>query len=166
MGTRSTKPPLRNSDFNINTAFPNEKQTPKFDKNDIKRLLGIQWFTWNQIANAMRHELYDNISITFMELINGDKRYQDIDHVLNELKKKMRIDENEVVYIKNLISRAKKFNPYKIEKKKKVKVMNVDQQLDTDIFNVYNCFLFSNFHFQQCDFKHIQPSSINLASIK
>eukprot|EP01084_Bolivina_argentea_P105473 188876_1 len=112
---------------------------------------------WYHIENAIKQELYDKISSKFMQMVNGKKRYNDIDQLLNELKKKMNIDENELNYLKQLIKRAKTcFYP---EKKQKYSKENT--RLVSDILSVHNCFLFSNFHFKQLDINDLKGLSIN-----
>eukprot|EP01084_Bolivina_argentea_P022634 42069_1 len=151
------------------------KQNP-YTKNEIDRLLPLSSTSqnkfilkWYHIENAIKQELYDKISSKFMQMVNGKKRYDDIDELLNELEKKMNIDQNELNYLKQLIERAKIFNLNITNDDEKVlwdQHTEVDMALITDIFSVHNCFLFSNFHFQQLDISDLKGLSVNEDLIK
>eukprot|EP01084_Bolivina_argentea_P105472 188874_1 len=142
----------------------NNQKAANVPPNEIERLLQLSLkspnifiLQWSHIENAIKQELYDKISSKFMQMVNGKKRYNDIDQLLNELKKKMNIDENELNYLKQLIKRAKTcFYP---EKKQKYSKENT--RLVSDILSVHNCFLFSNFHFKQLDINDLKGLSIN-----
>ena len=84
--------------------------------NAIQRLLDLKGnntfcLTWKHIANALNHELYDEISSAFMLIVNGPKRFEEIEDLLEALKTEKHIDQNEINYIKQLINRAKLFYP-------------------------------------------------------
>eukprot|EP01084_Bolivina_argentea_P227667 384532_1 len=155
-------------------------------KNKIQRLLQLTTtgqilnnfvLKWDHIGNAINQELYGKISLEFMNMVNGPKRYDDTDHLLKELKQNMRVDENEINYIRELTNRAKTFNPHEFGMYCNNELINnletnyglFREKLDTliinelgkgkvltaDIFSVYNCFLFSNFQFQQSDIEDL-----------
>eukprot|EP01084_Bolivina_argentea_P184379 317999_1 len=125
---------------------------------------------WKHIGNAMKHELYEEISKTFMEIINDKTKYKtDVGgDILFTLRNKAKIDTNEIKYIEQLIKRTMMFfHPFKsnnISQQYAVKsdqnplfaedneVMNgLNMSTLCDIYNVHNCFLFMNFNFQQYD---------------
>eukprot|EP01084_Bolivina_argentea_P151686 264749_1 len=131
--------------------------------NNIKLLLQLSSnnaygfvLQWYHIGNAIKQELYDKISIKFMNLVNGTTRYKDIDHLLSALSKKMNIDDNEINYLKKLINRAKTCNPLCAYRSRRAanfvwtKIYYLEKELVADIFSVYTCFVFSNFQFQKC----------------
>eukprot|EP01084_Bolivina_argentea_P293276 504366_1 len=109
--------------------------------------------TWQNIGNAITHELYEKISVQFMNMVNNETRYDDIDRLLNSLKKKIKIDENEVKYLRELIRRTKNSDICEIDL---VPLFNFKPNLIADVFSVYTCFLFSNFQFQKCDTTEIK----------
>eukprot|EP01084_Bolivina_argentea_P226908 383216_1 len=59
---------------------------------------------WERIGNAIHHELYENISHEFMQIIHNNK-YKTIKEILNALKNKVKMDDNEIKYMKQLIKR-------------------------------------------------------------
>lgn len=79
---------------------------------------------WKHISLAMKHELYDEISSSFMVIINKNKnKYSKITDpnikiILNKLKKNTSITENEVNYIASLIERALSFKKSSFEIRK------------------------------------------------
>eukprot|EP01084_Bolivina_argentea_P105479 188885_1 len=167
-----TNPTFKRIDNALRNDYYDEKieiEPPKQNnKNEIERLLQLSLklqhkfvLKWFHIENAIKQELYDKVAARFMKLVNGEKTYDDVDHLLNELKRKMNIDENEANYVKQLLHRAKTFNPNIIEEDQQLRSQPKDTRLIVDIFNVYNCFLFSNFQFQQCNIGDLKVTSKN-----
>eukprot|EP01083_Nonionella_stella_P288409 981444_1 len=85
--------------------------------NPIHRLLGLCQendhecdLNWQHIANALRHELYKKISLSFMEIINGNTRFENMDDLLKNIKNSTHIHQSEVNYIRQLMERAKLFH--------------------------------------------------------
>eukprot|EP01083_Nonionella_stella_P126176 381767_1 len=87
--------------------------------NSIHRLLGISprqshdnafVLTWQHIANALNHELYDKMSSSFMVIVSGNKRFEDVNELLEEIKNKKHIHHNELNYIRELMERATQFD--------------------------------------------------------
>eukprot|EP01084_Bolivina_argentea_P149181 260656_1 len=157
------------------TAIAKYDTTPH-SKNKIERLLQLPInrenkfvLKWYHITNAIKQELYDKISLKFMDLVNSKTRYDNIDELLSTLRKKMNVDENEINYIRELIKRAKTFNPDKRETQSQTaSISEFKHDLEADVFGVYNCFLFSNFQFEQCkldDFEHLFTNKKKLESI-
>eukprot|EP01083_Nonionella_stella_P239450 838037_1 len=69
--------------------------------------------TWQHIANALKHELYDKISSSFMAIVNGNgrnTRFENVNELLLCIKLMIDIDQEEVNYIHQLIDRAKAFH--------------------------------------------------------
>eukprot|EP01083_Nonionella_stella_P067025 177008_1 len=93
------------------------KQTDTMNQsklNPIHRLLELSEekefvLTWQHIANALNHELYDNIASSLMVIVNGSKRFENTDELLEEIKNKNHIHQDEVNYIRELIERARQF---------------------------------------------------------
>eukprot|EP01083_Nonionella_stella_P057877 151758_1 len=87
--------------------------------NPIDRLLelgpGSDTFglKWRHIASALSHELYDKISSSFMAIVNGNKRFETMNELLEEIKSITHIQQNEINYIQQLIERAKQFHANK-----------------------------------------------------
>eukprot|EP01083_Nonionella_stella_P239449 838034_1 len=87
--------------------------------NTIHRLLGLSRpqshdnvfvLHWKHIANALRHELYNRIASSFMEIVNGNTRFENVNGLLRFIKLNNNIDQDEVNYIQQLIERAKAFH--------------------------------------------------------
>eukprot|EP01084_Bolivina_argentea_P226909 383219_1 len=113
---------------------------------------------WEHIGNAINHELYETISKTFMQLVkSGKTKFKTADDILTKLRKKTKIDQNEIKYIQFLIQRAIRFfyplNSTDNNSSQGIIPTPVICQLNTDtlcdIYNVHNCFLYMNFNFQQ-----------------
>eukprot|EP01083_Nonionella_stella_P087227 242578_1 len=139
--------------------------------------------TWQHIANALDHELYDKISSTFMVIVNGDKRFENVNELLQEIQTERHIHQNEINYIRQLIERATHFYTKNHgTSKPNDKQMTIDMghitdatsdglcfDLLCDIYNVHKCFLFANYqfkhydvnefadHIEQC--KHLNPQT-------
>eukprot|EP01083_Nonionella_stella_P312259 1116261_1 len=138
------------------------------------------------IANALNHELYDKISSTFLVIVNGNKRFQNmnqIDELLEELKNERHIHQHEINYIRQLIERATHFysknhgTPKPNDKQMTIDMGHITDatsdglcfDLLCDIYNVHKCFLFANYqfkhydvnefadHIEQC--KHLNPQT-------
>eukprot|EP01083_Nonionella_stella_P057734 151442_1 len=95
-------------------ATPFKRIDSKASLNSIHRLLSLPQrgafvLSWQHIANALSHELYDEISSSFMVTVNGSKRFENMDELLQEIKNKRHIHQNEVDYIRELIERARQF---------------------------------------------------------
>eukprot|EP01084_Bolivina_argentea_P227562 384322_1 len=60
---------------------------------------------WKRISNVIYHELYPQISHKFLKIVNENK-YKTVEEILNALKNKTRIDNDEIKYIQQLIERA------------------------------------------------------------
>eukprot|EP01083_Nonionella_stella_P063171 164177_1 len=87
--------------------------------NSIYRLLTLSQFhrddfvlTWQHIANALNHELYDKISSSFMTIVNGNKKFENVDELLEEIQNETHIHQNETNYIQQLLERAEQFHNY------------------------------------------------------
>eukprot|EP01083_Nonionella_stella_P089742 250502_1 len=65
---------------------------------------------WQHIANALSHELYDKISSSFMVIVNGDTRFENVNELLEEIQDRTHIQQDEMNYIRQLIQRAKLFH--------------------------------------------------------
>eukprot|EP01084_Bolivina_argentea_P073381 133171_1 len=122
---------------------------------------------WHHITNALKQELYDNISRLFSNIVNQNRYTQtmninepNIETVLSQLKIKVNIAENEINYIKALIRRAILLKP--LTKAKITTLLTANEvftndelTLNTlyDIYNVYKCFLFANYQFKRYEEK-------------
>eukprot|EP01084_Bolivina_argentea_P268273 455607_1 len=130
---------------------------------------------WQHIANAISHELYNKIAKSFMVIINSDKKMyktinaHNINNLLDKLKTKNRISNDEINYIKQLIRRAVRFQPFANKAnvyESKVNDISIDVyeglNIDMlyDIYSVHNCFLFTNYHFKPYP-KHIFINSVD-----
>eukprot|EP01083_Nonionella_stella_P312260 1116262_1 len=143
---------------------------------------GLAPLTWQRIANALNHELYDKISSSFMVIVGGEKRFENMDELLEEIKNKRHIHQHEINYIRQLIERSKQFCNNHGTPKPNDKQMTIDMghitdatsdglcfDLLCDIYNVHKCFLFANYqfkhydvnefadHIEQC--KHLNPQT-------
>eukprot|EP01084_Bolivina_argentea_P228081 385286_1 len=114
--------------------------------------------SWKHVSNAIKHSLYKMIAISFLEMTTSDLicSPQTIDNVLTALVAKVKINQNEVKYIEQLTKRAFKFQPAKNEHSiMPYKYVGVEDDTKSDlnfgivrdIYNVYDCFLFSNYQF-------------------
>eukprot|EP01084_Bolivina_argentea_P230418 388680_1 len=139
--------------------------------------------TFDDIANAIAHELYDKIAASFMNIVNKlqvlNVNRNNIDHVLNELEKKKlkkkKIQKIEIACIKQLTERALTFKPSLPVSwnNRTIKDRNnegygdaFDKKVDGlcintlhDIYNVHSCFLFTNYQqkqYPQLDMYHYQ----------
>eukprot|EP01084_Bolivina_argentea_P285620 489832_1 len=104
------------------------------------------------ISNAMCHELYDKISHKFT-LVIDQNIFETVEGILNALKHKTKIDDNEIKGIEQLIERAMNFfYPHKENHIEDIVHFVTDESFDfnilSDIYNVHNAFLFMNFNFQ------------------
>eukprot|EP01084_Bolivina_argentea_P238115 400054_1 len=132
---------------------------------------------WQHISNAIKHELYDTIASSFMDVVKNNKKeyslltYDNINYVLDTLKVVKNIKPNEIYYINQLInSRAKQFKPLKnttdqsvMDDREYDETMtqfngcihtdfpDLNIQLLYDIYNVHNYILFVEYQFQQYD---------------
>eukprot|EP01083_Nonionella_stella_P165976 553600_1 len=96
-------------------------QTSDRELNAIQRLLTLSQacpasefvLNWKHIACALRHELYNKIASSFMVIINGDKIFEDINELLEEIRNKAHVGHNEIHYIHQLMQRAKRFHKLK-----------------------------------------------------
>eukprot|EP01084_Bolivina_argentea_P007687 14445_1 len=144
---------VQSTKSNANTyMLPSKLTTKNEQKNQVFRL------NWFHIYNAIKHELYDTIASSFMDIINNKKNeYQtvnneNINKILTDLKQK-RNNPNEIEYIKALIERAKRFhslfNGKIITYQKNDGISNDDkfEELLCDIYNTHNCFLFIHYQF-------------------
>eukprot|EP01084_Bolivina_argentea_P241268 405076_1 len=118
-------------------------------------------FSWkpklNHLMKAIKHELYDKIAYAFGKAI--DFEGQDIDMILNKLRKKKNIKDNEIQYIKQIALRADTFrmgmettdieSQHRISKNVKAIADNLDIDTLYDIYSVHNNFLFSNYQFAE-----------------
>eukprot|EP01083_Nonionella_stella_P131515 399616_1 len=84
--------------------------------NSIHRLFGLPQHvavSWKHIQNAMNHEFqsYDNHAITssFMETVNGRKRFENINQLLEEMKQTYDFELNEINSFVQLMNSAKLF---------------------------------------------------------
>eukprot|EP01084_Bolivina_argentea_P238116 400055_1 len=128
---------------------------------------------WQHISNAIKHELYDTIASSFMDVVKNNKKeyslltYDNINYVLDTLKVVKNIKPNEIYYINQLInSRAKQFKPLKnttdqsvMDDREYDETMtqfngcihtdfpDLNIQLLYDIYNVHNIFKFTNYQF-------------------
>eukprot|EP01083_Nonionella_stella_P276229 938454_1 len=178
----------------IDPMFPLPISTNESRANDIFQVFkhcykyGVAPFAlnWQHIANALKHELYDKIASTFMVIVNGsNKRFENLNELLEEIKNERHIHQKEIDYIRQLIERAKQFcYDTRGTSKANDKQMMIDSsdeddinltndgltsQLLIDIYNVHKCFLFSNYHFMDYgvkDFandiqkrKHLNPQT-------
>eukprot|EP01083_Nonionella_stella_P140526 431047_1 len=73
------------------------------------RVFGL---TWQHIANALSHELYDKLALSFIRIVNGEKRLENANELWAEIKDKTHIQQNEMNYVQQLIDRAKRFHTY------------------------------------------------------
>eukprot|EP01084_Bolivina_argentea_P304037 525014_1 len=121
------------------------------------------------IGNVMKHELYPQILSTFMEITKwNEKKDKTINQMINELQKQNKIDDNELKYIRQLIQRTLIFvyklncdnnrehdidykQPYPSMENDDISHITNEVNIDIlyDIYNVHNCFLFTNFNFEQ-----------------
>eukprot|EP01083_Nonionella_stella_P091157 254771_1 len=97
----------------MNQPLPKSTEAPPL--NPIHRLLDLSEgdefvLTWQHIANALQHELYDKIASSFMVIVNGNKRFEDVNELLEEIKNKKHIHHNELNYIRELMERASQFD--------------------------------------------------------
>eukprot|EP01084_Bolivina_argentea_P259692 438273_1 len=121
---------------------------------------------WEHIGNAMKHELHQKISETFMKIVNDKIKCKTEDDILTALKNKTRMSANEIKYIQQLMRRTLNFfDPFKNKNHNQECEVKSDQivsfigdnnvmnelNMNTlyDIYNVHNAFLFMNFNFQQ-----------------
>eukprot|EP01084_Bolivina_argentea_P168996 292984_1 len=74
----------------------------------IKQVTVYKNVLWKYIESAVNHELYDKISDTFMKIVKQAKNVT-VEEILVALKNKLKIDENEIRYVKKLIRRAIRF---------------------------------------------------------
>eukprot|EP01084_Bolivina_argentea_P024333 45359_1 len=107
--------------FRCHLKFYEEDKTP-LNNNSIE-----SWFlTWDGIANAIKHELYDKLAASFINCVNKCRKHhslikhknklvlcnKNIEFVLNVCKKNKTIKLNEIHFIRKLIySRAMIFQP-------------------------------------------------------
>eukprot|EP01084_Bolivina_argentea_P274286 467468_1 len=137
-------------------------------KNSVHRLLGLSKnciLTWDHIANAISHELYHKISVSFLRVV-CDKAYESIDDVLKRLQQITKSDKKEIDYLKQIINKAKSSFLVFVERKgiyvshekhvddKKVKKNEKHKKAENilcDVFNVHNYFLFSQYNLQKFD---------------
>eukprot|EP01084_Bolivina_argentea_P084696 153129_1 len=121
--------------------------------------------TWIHIGNAMAHELYPQIQSTLMAIVKKhnlkDKDIYNpktVNMVLDKIKEKRNVDNQEISYISKLIARATSFQyksqrmMHEVNHTKIGESHNEEDQLSVntlyDIYSVHNIFLFTNYHFQ------------------
>eukprot|EP01084_Bolivina_argentea_P120276 213195_1 len=146
----------------------NQLYSDQFMKPDV----ASQWIlTWNHIASALSHELYDELSSVIITIVTEKHQIYSnqvqqlqmnvIDDLLINVKKKINICNEEIVYIKSVIERAITFYAHqatktipdqKIEHIKSASKLIDDNHhgltfdLLEDIYTVHNCFLSTNYH--------------------
>eukprot|EP01083_Nonionella_stella_P200964 735482_1 len=78
--------------------------------NSIYRLLSLSRserngfvLTWQHIANALSHELYDKIAVAFVAIVNGDKRFENVNELLEQITDETHIHQKGTDYIQQLL---------------------------------------------------------------
>eukprot|EP01084_Bolivina_argentea_P079184 143683_1 len=150
------------------------KNDSELDHNGVKTFI----LTWQHISNAIKHALYDNVASSFMVIINDFQRKsksnafksvstENINLVLKALQQQNKLNPHELDYINKIIESARKFEPVTNAASKvkletdNVKEMSIDEDVIddrfvglhfntiNDIYNVHDCFIFSNYHFSR-----------------
>eukprot|EP01084_Bolivina_argentea_P267932 454970_1 len=115
---------------------------------------------WSHISNAIEHFLYDKIALSFMNIMKKENN-KTITSILTKLQSEKKISQNEIDYLREIINRTIRFQPItnanKAQNIRHTCNQNKSNDFDLfvglninmlyDIYNVYNCFLFSNYQF-------------------
>eukprot|EP01084_Bolivina_argentea_P083588 151345_1 len=149
-----------------------EKQI--IDKNDSSLNFRLNWL---HIIECIRHEMWPKLASSIYAIIDNkdEAKHKIIDlynldgdtisDVIEILKSKRHLAIEERDYLRNLIKRAKQFNPISCDNTVSTKNINtgpVQKQIDfesknvglnlpllIDIFSVHRSFMFNNFHFNE-----------------
>eukprot|EP01083_Nonionella_stella_P204319 744926_1 len=112
--------------------------------------------SWAHVSSALSHELYAQIASSLNVIVNANDEYSDmsvknIQNILNQLKKRTRMDAKEMEYITDLIHRVissrSQPNASTLNKSLHMNIDGFDTQMLYDVYNVHNCFLFANYRF-------------------
>eukprot|EP01083_Nonionella_stella_P102299 290916_1 len=157
------------------------KQFPIPPKPKPKPILPGTDLELQHIANALKHELYHQISSSIVEIVNVYKTFEDMNELLVAIQNKTHIHQNELNYIHQLIERAKLFHHSKpsnsikrhnyhisrgcIIKRTVLWNDDIDAQCEgftfnllLDIYNTHKCFLFANYHLQHYSIAEYQKA--------
>eukprot|EP01084_Bolivina_argentea_P162650 283027_1 len=160
-------------DYNGNNMFPlspsiNDKYAKRKEIHRIIIDISIKGaaLTWTQISEAMKHELYDEMSSSFIKIMIKNTftiNKQNTPAILIALQKSRKMGVNERNYVKCFLERAINFQPVRKntfemlgnvydtdgnDEKKNEEELSLDGlTVNTlcDIYSVYSTFLFSNY---------------------
>eukprot|EP01083_Nonionella_stella_P308538 1089047_1 len=139
--------------------------------------------TWNHLVECIRHEMWPKLASVIKGLLGSsnnennmneekgnefdhDLSDESMDKVIDTLKKKRRLQSEECHYLRQLMIRAKGFDPCHliVTPKKDENDMNMNpidydskkltKSLLMDVFDIHKAFVFANFHFEEYTVSH------------
>eukprot|EP01084_Bolivina_argentea_P033967 62828_1 len=133
---------------------------------NTQQLIKQKKLTWNDISNAIKHELSEQIAASFIEIVSSKSAAQKqvsntsdlTEQLLDKLKRTKKTSKNEIDYIRQVIQRAIKSQSKKRGYSKQLSQSSfvsigtnnkLSVSLLNDIYSVHNAFLFANYQFQQ-----------------
>eukprot|EP01083_Nonionella_stella_P221520 791352_1 len=114
--------------------------------------------SWNHLIECIKHEMWPKLASVIQAMVNNDDEKQNgmidaddvsddcVRNIIDVLKTKRHLPSEECEYLKQLIARAKQFDPNKYNHYINA---NEDNHPIMDIYDVHHIFMFTNFNFRE-----------------
>eukprot|EP01083_Nonionella_stella_P016513 46098_1 len=139
--------------------------------------------SWNHLMECIRHEMWPRLASVIKAMLDNEDEKQNaitdvhdlgnacVRDVVNILKTKRHLPDEECEYLTQLIIRAKQFDPHKYHRNTNASDMIINDHEDTDqmhglskplcldIYNVHNVLMFTNFNFREYTKDHFKTNT-------
>eukprot|EP01083_Nonionella_stella_P303686 1052189_1 len=129
--------------------------------------------SWNHLIECIKHEMWPKLASVIQGMVNNDDEKQnqmiDVDNVSDDcvrniidvLRTKRHLPSEECKYLKQIIARAKQFDPAQYNHHQNANHMSTseDNHQIMDIYDVHNIFMFTNFNFREYTIENFKTNA-------